>query len=146
MDGYGILFDLESDGLLDEATKVYCLSYTSDGNTVKTLTDPEDMYELLISQQTLIGHNIGLYDLPLMKKLHGVNFTGLIVDTLWLSWYLDPDRPSHAMASYGDKVEVQDEQWKEGDLDLMIQRCEQDVRLNWKIWMKQKKLLEELYA
>lgn len=140
-----ILFDIEADGLLDEATQVYCLSYTSDGNTVKTLTDPEDMYELLISQDTLIGHNIGLYDLPLMKKLHGVNFTGLIIDTMWLSWYLDPNRPSHAMDSYGTKVEVGKDEWQFISLQKAIERCEQDVRLNWQIWMRQNKLLEELY-
>ncbi len=140
-----MVFDIESDGLLDEATKVYCLSYTTDGN-VKTLTDPEDMYELLISQKILIGHNIGLYDLPLMKKLYGVNYSGLIVDTMWLSWYLDPNRPSHALGSYGAKVEVEGSQWTEGDLDLMIQRCEEDVKINWNLWLKQWKMLEELYG
>ena len=27
-----IVFDVEADGLLDQATKIHCLSYTDDGN------------------------------------------------------------------------------------------------------------------
>ena len=32
-----IVFDVEADGLLDDATKIHCLSYTSDGQTINTL-------------------------------------------------------------------------------------------------------------
>jgi putative heme iron utilization protein len=34
-----IVFDVEADNLLDDATKIHCLSYTSDGENYKTLFD-----------------------------------------------------------------------------------------------------------
>ena len=41
-----ILFDVEADGLFKQATKIHCLSYTSDGKEIKSLTDYNDMIYL----------------------------------------------------------------------------------------------------
>lgn len=147
-----MVFDLESDGLYDEATKIHCLSYTFDGVNFDTLTDYASMRSLFDTDSLLpIGHNIGLYDLLVLKKLLGVDFRGLVVDTLWYSWYLYPKRPKHGLEDWGEKfgfpkVKVKDEEWAEGNMDLMKERCERDCLINWKLWMKQKKYLEELYG
>ena len=53
-----IVFDVEANGLLDQATKIHCLSYTSDGKDYKTIYDYSDMRDLLLSQHGLVGHNI----------------------------------------------------------------------------------------
>ena len=53
-----IVFDVEADNLLDDATKIHCLSYTSDGENYKTLFNYDEMRELVLSQRGLIGHNI----------------------------------------------------------------------------------------
>ena len=60
-----IVFDVEANGLLDDATKIHCLSYTTDGVTYDTLFDYDGMKDLLLNQQGLIGHNIIRYDIPL---------------------------------------------------------------------------------
>jgi DNA polymerase III alpha subunit (gram-positive type) len=146
-----ILFDIETDGLIDEVTKIYCMSYTTDGETIETITRLPDMVSLIGDSSFVVGHNIGTYDLPVMEKLGQLDFKGLIIDTLWLSWYLYPSRNKHGLEDWGEelgfpKVKVEKEGWKEGNMDLMIKRCERDVLINWKLWKKQHKMLEELYT
>jgi hypothetical protein len=145
------LFDLESDGLYDEVSKVYCLSYTHDGVTIDTTTSVDRIASLLSNSSYIVGHNVMLYDLLVLKKLHGIEPKGLVIDTLALSWYLDPNRIKHGLEDYGlefgyPKVVVEDHEWQEGDMELMIQRCERDVEINWKVWQKQSKVLKELYG
>jgi DNA polymerase I len=73
-----LLFDLEANGLLDQATKVHCIgavdvdtgatwdvSWDRDDDHIETATIALDQAD------TLIGHNILRYDLPLLKKLYG---------------------------------------------------------------------------
>jgi DNA polymerase I-like protein with 3'-5' exonuclease and polymerase domains len=145
------LFDLESDGLYDDVSKVYCLSYTHDGVNIDTTTSVSDMATILCDSKYIVGHNISIYDLLVLKKLYGIEPKGLVIDTLALSWYLDPNRIKHGLEDYGlefgyPKVVVEDHEWQEGDMGLMIQRCERDVRINWKVWEKQSKVLKELYG
>lgn len=146
-----MIFDIETNGLLDEVTKIYCMSYTYDGEKVETTTRYDSMATLLSNSRCVVGHNIGLYDLPVMEKILGIKFNGLIIDTLWLSWYTDPDRIKHGLEDWGKdlgvkKVEVSDAQWAEGDLDLMVHRCERDVHINWLLWERQRELLNGLYG
>ena len=62
-----IIFDLEGDGLTP--TKIYCLSY-EENNVVKTLTDYQDMRNLLSRTDCVfIGHNIIGFDLPTLERL-----------------------------------------------------------------------------
>lgn len=146
------LFDLESDGLYDEATKIYCVSYTHDGNKVETLTSRSDILGLFDRSDYIVGHNVALYDLLVIKKLWGYYPShALVIDTLWLSWYSDPNRIKHGLEDYGvefgyPKVKVDDDQWGEGNMDLMVERCERDVEINWRVWCKQRRLLEGLYS
>ena len=67
-----IVFDVEADGLLDQATKIHCLSYTHDGKDYTTLYDYSAMRDLILSQRGLIGHNIIRYDVPLLEKILGI--------------------------------------------------------------------------
>ena len=46
-----IVFDVEADNLLEDATKIHCLSYTSNGSDVKTLFSYDEMRTLLLSQK-----------------------------------------------------------------------------------------------
>ena len=145
-----MVIDIETDGLFDEVTKIYCMSYTKEG-TIETTTNYSDMCEVLASCPVVVGHNIIRYDLPVIEKLLGFKYEGLKVDTLALSWYLSPDRPRHGLEDYGvefgyNKVKVEDEQWQEGDIELMIERCERDVKINKMLWDRQQKFLEKLYG
>ena len=89
-----IIFDLETDGLLDDVTKIHCIGMTVDGaqaGQVFANVEPydclEDGLEIMSSAKSLTGHNIIGYDLPVLKKLLGwtPSKNTEIIDTLVLS-------------------------------------------------------------
>ena len=132
-----IVFDVEADNLLDDATKIHCLSYTSDGSTYKTLYDYNEMRELVLSQRGLIGHNIIRYDVPLLEKLLGIKVTASLFDTLPMSWVLNYNRPRHGLESFGEefgipKPEITD--WTNLSQEEYAHRCTEDVKINWQLW------------
>jgi len=144
--------DIECDGLYDEATTIYCMSYTHDGDSIETTTRYDTMVDLLRSSTYVVGHNVSLFDLLVIKKLLGYYPShALVIDTLWLSWYCDPNRIKHGLEDYGEdfgypKVKVDQEEWSQGNMDLMIERCERDVRINWLVFEKHMKVLKGLYG
>lgn len=146
-----IIFDIEADGLLDEATKVHCLSYQFlDSEEVHSITDYDDMRELLNRGYNLIGHNIICYDLPLLKKIIGGGEfrCGQVIDTLGLSWYIENKRDRHGLESYGVeygllKVEIDD--WDGLTIEDYLMRCERDVQINARLYREQMQFLNSLY-
>jgi len=80
-----LIFDLESDGLYDDATKVYCIVCHDIVLNKIYRYGPEDItkaLEHLLSADVLIGHNIMFYDIPLLSKLHNIIFNCKVIDTL----------------------------------------------------------------
>lgn len=149
-----VIFDLESDGLLDKVTKIHCLSYryVDTPDVVKTLTDYEDISSFiegnLSAGVVLIGHNIIAYDLKVVKKILGISTKYKFIDTLPLSWYLNHDRLKHGLEEYGEdfgvpKPKITD--WENQTLDDYTFRCEQDTMINLKLWLQLKGKLQELY-
>jgi len=132
-----IVFDVEADGLLDEATKIHCLSYTSDGINYDTLFRYNDMRKLVLSQKGLIGHNIVRYDVPLLEKILGINITARLFDTLPMSWVINYGRPKHGLDSFGEdfnipKPKISD--WLNLTREEYQHRCVEDVKINWSLW------------
>jgi len=132
-----IVFDVEANGLLDDATKIHCLSYTTDGVTYDTLFDYDGMKDLLLNQQGLIGHNIIRYDIPLLEKILGIKIEARLFDTLPMSWVLNYNRPKHGLESFGEdfgipKPKIDD--WNNLTQDDYRHRCVEDVKINWKLW------------
>ena len=132
-----IVFDVEADGLFRQATKIHCLSYTSNGKDFKSLTDYNDMRDLLLNENVLVGHNITRYDIPLLNKLLGIKIKAKLYDTLAMSWVINTNRPKHGLESFGEdfgipKPVVTD--WVSGDIQVYINRCEEDVKINWSLW------------
>ena len=89
-----LVFDIEANGL--EPDKVFCI-VALDVDTKKVHmfdnTQLEQGYALLKSADKLIGHNILGYDLPVIKRLGGLDlFDKKIVDTLVLSRLFKPTR------------------------------------------------------
>lgn len=147
------IFDLEADNLLRSVTKIYCLCYRWEDETeVKRITDLGRI-KAFFQQENVIftGHNIVTYDLAVVEKLLGVSVPYQnCIDTLTLSWHLFEDRLQHGLESWGkdvgiEKVKVANEQWQEGNIELMLERCSMDVEINFRVWEKQKALLNELY-
>jgi len=132
-----IVFDVEADGLLDQATKIHCLSYTSDGKDYKTIYDYSDMRDLLLSQHGLVGHNIVRYDVPLIEKILGIKLEARLFDTLPMSWVLNYNRSKHGLESFGEDFGVPKPQindWHNLTNEEYAHRCTEDVKINWLLW------------
>lgn len=92
-----LVFDAESDGFLEVAKVVWCIT-TKDIDTGDILSfEPHQIKEALehlAQSEVLIGHNIIKFDLPLFEKLHGFKYSGELIDTLVVSRLQYPDRPN----------------------------------------------------
>ena len=109
-----IVFDLEANGLLNDATRIHCIAlHWCEDNTSESFNDEpygDGTFDIkeeapmasnysittalswLETADILIGHNIIGYDLPLIKRLYNwFNPTGVILDTLLLSHLYHPN-------------------------------------------------------
>ena len=149
-----LVFDLESDNLLNEATTVWVL-ITQDIETgeIMTFTDYDDnrpsMMEGLAHlsfAEVLIGHNIIGFDIPMLKKIYGWEPTSTtrIHDTWIMTQVLSYNRNHKAgLEGWGKhlgftKIEYDD--WTQYT-EAMRVYCQRDVELNTKVY---EILLEEL--
>ncbi len=145
------IIDLEADNLLDKATKIHCLSFHHiETKESKTLVDYEDIKKFILQEDiTIIGHNIILYDCRLLEKILEIDLKKLKkIDTLGISWYLDPLRKKHGLEIYGTELGVSKPKvtdWSEQPIEVYIERCQEDVKINTLLWEKQYKYLKELY-
>ena len=143
------VFDVEADGLMP--TKLWCLSFNKHKGTkrIGTVVDYEDMRKFLLSADVLVGHNITRWDIPQLERLLSITITAKLVDTLALSWYLEPNRVLHGLDSYGNEFGVPKPpvtDWTEQPLDVYIHRCQEDVTINSLLWERQWKHLVLLYG
>jgi len=105
-----IVFDLETNGLLNDATRIHCAALywgeddrTETFNDEKYSDDPKELpmggnYSIttalswLETADVLVGHNIVSFDIPVIKRIYPFfNPRGTIVDTLLLSRLYHPD-------------------------------------------------------
>lgn len=145
------IFDSESDGFLEEATKVWCIArVVKDGYNdfihPAELFGPDEIERALRGlheSDVLVGHGIKKHDLPLLKKLHDWEPKShqVIVDTLVFSRMLNPKRPNppgytsnkpHSIEAWGHRLGLH----KPDHTDWMNwseavgNRCILDARIN----------------
>ena len=135
-----VVGDLEADGLLDEATVIWC-------GVFKNL-DTQEVYKFpphkvhlipafLDKVESLVMHNGIGYDLPLMEKVLGYTYRGNIVDTLLMSRLQRPHRKPppgstkgpHSVESWGIRLgrhKPHHDDWSRYSPE-MLHRCTEDV-------------------
>ena len=89
-----LIFDLEADHLLDEVTKVWCIVAKDFENNKVYTFDPDKIQQgldLLAKAELLVGHNIIVYDLPVIEKIYPWFKKPYVIDTLLLSRLYHPD-------------------------------------------------------
>ena len=78
-----------------KATKIWCIVTIDEEGNVKTF-DPDqikDGIKYLEKAETLIGHNILGFDIPVIKNLYGVDlYHKKIIDTLVVSRLINPNK------------------------------------------------------
>jgi hypothetical protein len=140
------VFDVEANGL--KPTLLHCLSVNIDGKK-KSTTDYDNMRSFFAKATVLIGHNIARWDIPNVERLLGIKIKAKVVDTLALSWYLEPKRVKHGLAEWGEEFGVPKppvDDWEDQPIEAYLHRCEQDVAINTKLWNRQWKQLVRLYG
>ncbi len=140
-----VIFDLEADGL--NATKIHCLSVNYKGK-IKTTVDYDKMRSFFTSAKILCGHNIQRYDIPTVERILGIKVRAKLVDSLALSWYLEPDRVLHGLDEWGTEFGIEKpkiDDWDNLTPEEYQHRCEEDVKINTKLWERQWKHLVKLY-
>ena len=94
-----LIFDIETNGLLQNVSTIHCLAIhdLSTGQTI-AYNDTGNQEPIsrglqrLADADSIIGHNIIGYDLPVIRKLYSwFNSPALVVDTLLLSRLYHPD-------------------------------------------------------
>jgi len=143
-----VVFDIETDGLLEEATKIHVLSWMGKDGVVHHTHDEFQMAVLLTQADTLVGHNIIRFDIPVVEKLLGIKVEAKLVDTLALSWYLNHDRLRHGLEGYGEdygipKPQIKD--WNNLTPEEYAHRCNEDVKINARLYKDLSAQLEWLY-
>ena len=138
--------DLEANGLLKEADTIWCAVFKNMKTKEVLKFTPDTLDGMLVFLDTvdeLIGHNFIQYDLPLIEKVYGYEFTGKVYDTLVLSRVLNPHRTlpfncpnrratPHGLEAWGYRVgrgKPEHDDWSQYS-DAMLHRCSEDVEIN----------------
>ena len=108
-DGRTIIFDLEANGLYNDATHIHCIAYyNSELNEIESFNDECDWntgqpggkgmsspivraIQYIEQAEVIVGHNIIGYDIPVIRKLYPFfSPVGIVIDTLLLSRLYHP--------------------------------------------------------
>ena len=143
-----IVFDIEANGLTPD--KVWCI--------VAHIVGTEEFFEfhgfslfdfnewlLGFDNCEVIGHNIIGYDIPVLERLLGTDFSKCkITDTLVLSRLANPSRDGgHSLENWGSLLNQPKGDYSDWDnfSQDMVEYCVQDVRVNTLVYNR---LLQEL--
>ena len=159
-----LIFDLETDGLYDDASKIHCIGiHDLDAKETYVFNDQGNAQpitkgvQLLEDANSIVGHNIIGYDIPVIRKLYPwFTPSGTVMDTLVLSRIYHADilkvdqtrkwkhmplqlYGRHSLESYGYRLGEykgnfgKTSDWKEWSEDMQ-EYMMQDVRVTHKLW------------
>jgi DNA polymerase-1 len=139
-----IFLDIEADNLLMDATRVWCVVVRKDKDAPVTFlidSDKEKVKELqtiLDEANIIVGHNVLMYDLPLLNKLYNITYDHKkVFDTLLMSRLLNPDRDGgHSLKAWGTKFHAPKIEFNDFSKfsDEMVVYCKQDVEITVKVY------------
>lgn len=149
--------DIETTGLLHMMMKqdnpklhnLCCLDVGSDDMYLFEGTQREEIQAWLNEGHTFIMHYGSMFDFEALKLLgYDVSKTKLI-DSLPLSWYLEPNRVVHGLEQYGTEFGVAKPpiaDWENLSQDEYNNRVIEDCKIQKKLWHKQVQRLTALYG
>ena len=148
--------DLESDGLLREATKIHvvCCQMVN-GKKVTIKGSDHDRIKAFLNYHLdneipLVIHNGISFDVVLLEKLLGMDLSKLmVIDSLAISWYLNFNRQRHGLGTFHEDYGIEKppvEDWQNLTYEEYAHRCSEDVKINVALWEDLKERLTELYT
>ena len=142
-----LVFDIETDGL--DATKIWCIvAQDVESKTIYSY-GPDQLdegYALLDSADSLVGHNVIGFDIPVVRRLmNQPNFAAdkQIIDTLVLSRLFNPVKEGgHSLNQWGHTLGFKKGDFKEFEAYSaeMLDYCIRDVELNTQVYYALKEL------
>ncbi len=158
-----LVFDIETNGLLENLTKVHCIEVKDIDNGTELSFTPEHIeaaLPILENAKELIGHNVLKFDIPSLQKVYPTfNPKGKITDTLICSrliWTDIRDRDyravnnmnfpmklvgRHSLESWGYRLKIykgdfhKQTDWQEWS-EEMQKYCKQDVKITFDLYNK----------
>lgn len=165
-----LIFDIETDGLYNNVTQIHCVAIKDLDNGETYVFNDQGNREpivravtMLEEAETIIGHNIIGYDIPVIQKFYGFFQPPRTLDTLLLSRLYHPNIREidnnrnwkhmplqlygrHSLESYGYRLGeykggfAKQTDWKEWSQD-MEDYMVQDVQVTHKLWQHFQKYL-----
>ena len=152
-----LIFDIESDGLLDEMTKIHCIGWKDIDTGEVGWCTPDNVAEgikCLEKASEIIGHNIINFDIPAIKKLYPNFKPNKAIDTLVLSRLAFPNlkdkdfvqRPNeldiklygrHSLEAWGQRLGNNKTEYNGGwdkFSDEMLEYMKQDVEVTHQLY------------
>ena len=152
-----LVFDLESNGLYDTVTEIFCVVIHDIGLQQTFTYGPDciaDALTHLATADVLIGHNILFYDIPVLQKLHQFACKSRIIDTLvctrliWpkeVLYNLDDEQYPQVPKNLKGAASLKAWGWRLADHKIdfkdfseysqeMLDYCVQDVNVTRKLW------------
>jgi hypothetical protein len=140
------VFDIESNGLLDTVTQIWCIWIKDPISNRSIGYKPHEIDKAITHLESfdiLVGHNIIDFDIPCIKKFYPSFKPKGAFDTLTLSRMVEPDRLLHGLKSYGKELENLKGDYAEDNetawdaySEEMFDYCAQDVNLNVDVYYK----------
>jgi len=149
--------DIETTGLLDDMYKqehpklhnICGINIETDEIVLFEGSDKSKIQAWLDEGHTFVTHNCYTYDMPALEFLgFGVSNVKWI-DSLAISWYLEPERMKHGLAEYGEDFGVKKpiiENWENQTQEEYNHRVIEDCKIQKLLWQKQTKMLNTLYG
>lgn len=149
--------DLESDNLLDKATKLHVLGFQMNMKEIQTFNGTTESERIVKFFQwhadneiPIVMHNGISFDVALMEKLFNIDLSKLmLIDTLGLSWYLNFDRKVHGLGSFHEDYGIAKppiDDWTDQPYEVYEERVVEDVKINQALWKDLKQRLIGLYT
>ena len=156
-----VLLDIETNGLLDTVTKIWCIVCKDlDTGEIRKFRPKnpytghvdfkEEFLEYVKSVDTFIGHNIVGYDAAVLNKILGYRIpTSKLVDTLVLSRLFKPVSPfagsnfagdsrigGHSLEAWGKRLGYHKQDYNDWSHynEVMLEYCVNDVNVTEKIY------------
>lgn len=151
--------DIETDGFLNEVTKIHIVGIQLSGKDDVIYLGDETRIKNMLSYHIdnkipIVFHNGILFDIPVIEKLYNIDLSELmIIDTLALSWYLNVNHKRHSVEALSkdydtdlSKYQVAEGEWKNLSWDDAVLRVTGDVLLGRLIWEGFKSRLVDMYS
>lgn len=136
-----VICDIEADGLLFNATKIWCIAAKDYDTGEKFFWGPDELSDFAgfaADVHHWVGHNFIAYDAKMLKKFLGVRIRPTrVTDTLLMSRLQSQQRKGgHSLANWGEILghpKPEHDDWTQYS-EAMKYRCQQDVELNYKVY------------